>query len=128
MNGLIGQHSMGRREASRRFRFANPRRAMVTQAKTRARKRNIPFDMHWTDLPELPEKCPVLGIEIVWAFRGKGGWYDDSPSIDRIIPALGYVAGNVRIISNRANRLKADATLEEMELLLKDARNFGHRN
>lgn len=37
-----------------------------------------------------------------------------SPSIDRIVPELGYVPGNIAIISWRANDLKKDATADEM--------------
>lgn len=44
-----------------------------------------------------------------------------SPSLDKIIPSLGYVPGNVRIISARANLLKNDATVDELRAILKDA-------
>jgi len=44
---------------------------------------------------------------------------DAAPSIDRVDNSKGYVPGNVRIISWRANRLKNDATVEEMELIIK---------
>jgi hypothetical protein len=43
---------------------------------------------------------------------------DNQPSLDRVIPALGYVPGNVRVISFRANRLKQDATAEEVAAIL----------
>lgn len=43
----------------------------------------------------------------------------NSPSVDKIIPQLGYVKGNVQIISNRANIMKNDATLEDVKALLK---------
>ena len=33
----------------------------------------------------------------------------DNASLDRLLPKLGYVRGNVSIISMRANRLKYDA-------------------
>ena len=46
----------------------------------------------------------------------------DRPSLDRIDGAKGYVKGNVRVISHRANMLKNDATIEELELVLKDLR------
>lgn len=42
----------------------------------------------------------------------------DSPSLDRVIPELGYVPGNVIVISWRANNLKRDATIEELEAVI----------
>lgn len=43
---------------------------------------------------------------------------NNSPSLDRMIPALGYVASNVRVISYRANAIKRDATLDELRALV----------
>jgi hypothetical protein len=40
-----------------------------------------------------------------------------SPSLDRIIPDRGYVPGNVRVVSDRANRLKGKRSLSELRLL-----------
>jgi hypothetical protein len=45
---------------------------------------------------------------------------DNSPSLDRIVPEKGYVAGNIRVISQRANRIKSNATVEELRAVLKD--------
>ena len=42
-----------------------------------------------------------------------------SPSLDRIIPKKWYVYGNLVIVSDIVNRLKSDATLEDMEKILK---------
>ena len=39
---------------------------------------------------------------------------DDSPSIDRLIPELGYIKGNVNVISLRANIIKNNATKDEL--------------
>jgi hypothetical protein len=38
--------------------------------------------------------------------------------LDRIIPELGYVPGNVKIISMRANRIKTNATIEDIKNVL----------
>jgi hypothetical protein len=40
---------------------------------------------------------------------------DNSPSLDRLVPEKGYVAGNVRVISDKANRLKGDRTLSQLQ-------------
>ena len=49
---------------------------------------------------------------------GEGEAKFDSPTIDKLIPSLGYTKGNVWIVSRRANMIKSDATLEELELLV----------
>lgn len=67
---------------------------------------------------EIPEVCPVLGIPLKsWGENNIGGYKEDSPSIDKFIPELGYVKGNITIISFKANLLKRDGTLEEIEKL-----------
>jgi hypothetical protein len=59
----------------------------------------------------IPAVCPVLGIPIVLGEQRS----ENSPSLDRITPKLGYVPGNVRVISDKANRLKGDRTLGELQ-------------
>ena len=71
------------------------------------------------DLFPLPSVCPVFGIEINYEGTKAKGFVDDSPSIDRIDSAKGYIKGNVQIISWRANRIKSDASLHELEAILK---------
>jgi hypothetical protein len=57
--------------------------------------------------------------------KGRSGFFPDSPSLDRIDPSKGYVKGNVRVISARANLLKNDATVGELTLVLEDLREIG---
>ena len=45
--------------------------------------------------------CPIFKVPLVW-----GGNKDNSPSLDCIIPDLGYVEKNVAWISTRANVMK----------------------
>jgi hypothetical protein len=58
-----------------------------------------------------PSHCPILGIEIDY-FNDVIG--DNSPSLDRVDPDGGYVAGNVLIVSMKANRIKQNGTLDEI--------------
>ncbi len=64
------------------------------------------------------ESCPILHIKLT-----HDGNRDHSPSLDRIIPQKGYVKGNVQVISLRANRIKSDATLEELERIVENLRS-----
>ena len=69
------------------------------------------------DLKPFPLTCPVFDTPIDWFKEGQGP-SNDSPSIDRMKPDLGYVPGNVRIVSQKANRLKQNATKEELEAIV----------
>jgi len=42
-----------------------------------------------------------------------------SPSLDKIIPSLGYVVGNVQWLSKKANGMKQDASFQELEKFAK---------
>lgn len=101
-----------RRNTLRRER---PSLALWREARKRARQRNLPFDIEVSDVP-IPALCPVLGMQLVWG-RGRRQM-DDSPTLDRIRPELGYTKNNVWVISWRANRLKSDATLEELRAVV----------
>lgn len=91
---------------------------MVTAARKRARAKGLPFNITAEDVV-IPERCPVLGTKLTLA----GGKRDTSPSLDRIEPKKGYRKGNVRVISFRANTLKSNATVEELEAVLRDAKS-----
>ena len=86
--------------------------SLVRQARRRAVTRDIPFDLHVEDF-DVPDFCPVLGIPLYRAVGCKAQGAN-SPTLDRIVPELGYVRGNVRVISARANQIKSDATPEEL--------------
>jgi hypothetical protein len=89
------------------------RTAILRGARARATKYGIPFDLTLQDIV-IPEVCPVLGSPMCWG----DSITEHTPSLDRVVPDLGYVSGNVNIISFRANRLKNNATKEEVEALL----------
>jgi len=87
----------------------------LARIKDSALKRGLEFNLDEADLI-YPNICPVLKIPL------NSETYGNKPSVDRIDNTKGYVKGNVRIISQRANRLKADASIEELELILADRR------
>jgi hypothetical protein len=91
----------------------DPRVNMLYRTKRRAAKIGVPFDLTTFDV-QIPETCPALGIPLRVS---PGVLTDNSPSIDRLVPKLGYVPGNIHIISNRANRIKTDAMSEELRLV-----------
>lgn len=91
----------------------NKWKEMLSNAKKRAKLKGLPFDLEFDDL-QRPMKCPVFGTPIDYS---NGPATDNTPSLDRIVPELGYVKGNVVIISNKANRMKNDATLRQCVLL-----------
>jgi len=96
-------------------RLKNPEKYLCKIARSRAKKEGITFSITPDDI-HIPEFCPVLGIKLEFSV-GKHST-DCSPTLDKLIPELGYVPGNISVISKRANRLKGDACLGEIESLL----------
>ena len=102
----------------RREKGINEESAMWSRAKYRAKQKGLEFTIEQEDV-KIPDVCPLLGIPLV-CHRGKGSQQGNSPSLDRIDPTKGYIKGNVWVISNRANTLKNDASLQELELLVEN--------
>ena len=88
-------------------------KTLYNQLKQGAKKRNIDFDLTPNDLNNLsfPITCPVLGIPLVF---NRGSVQDNSVSIDRIDSSKGYTIDNIVVVSNRVNKLKSNASLDEM--------------
>lgn len=95
-------------------RLNNPNALLLKSARDRAKEKNIPFDITVEDIT-IPVTCPVLGIQLQ---IGEKVVCNNSPSLDRIKPELGYVKGNIQVLSYRANTLKSNATIEELEKVL----------
>jgi len=87
-----------------------PARYLWRNTRIRAKRKGLPFNLDIEDL-EVPEVCPVLGIPLIFSDNDRDPGY---PTVDKVIPKNGYVKGNVRVISWRANWLKANATLPEL--------------
>lgn len=93
------------------------RQYMLNKTKARAKKKGIPFNIELDDIV-IPEKCPVLGVPFTFEpDPTRKNKFDFLPSIDRLKPELGYVKGNINVMSARANRFKNDSTPEELKLV-----------
>lgn len=99
---------------------------MWCSAKKRAKLKGLEFDLEVIDIPEIPEYCPILNIKII-ANTEKEGPQDSSPSLDRLDNTKGYIKENITIISNRANRIKADSNIEELEAIINYVRKQNER-
>lgn len=78
------------------------RQWMLDAARARARRKDLPFSLQLSDIV-IPEKCPVFGFPLSFGTKMQR---DQSPSLDRIKPELGYVPGNVLVVSWLANNIR----------------------
>lgn len=105
--------------AKERWHGNGPAKGMLASARRRAKELGLAFDLEESDIV-VPTHCPVLGLELKVAH---GFRTNNSPSLDRINNTRGYVKGNVAVISLRANRLKSDAVVEELEAIVRYMRD-----
>lgn len=100
----------------------DPRRRLMLSTKSSASKRKLSHTISEEDLV-IPETCPILKISLKLHGREP-----NSISVDRIYNDKGYVPGNVQIISNRANKLKNNGTLEEFRKIVKYLEGLSTQN
>jgi hypothetical protein len=85
---------------------------MYSSSRKRAKILNISHDINSTYLISIaPQVCPILNIKLDYLSKEKS---KNSPSLDRINPDVGYIVGNVHIISYLANLMKSNATTQEL--------------
>jgi hypothetical protein len=83
--------------------------------KAYCKKNNIDFDLTAEYLKEIwTNSCPVLKVKFIMFDKSN----DCSPALDRINPKKGYIKNNVCFISARANRIKYDASIQELEQVI----------
>lgn len=90
----------------------------LLRIRDRANRRGYESDLQIEDIPILTDTCPVLGIKYK---KGKGKLQDASPSIDRLnsnLPYLKKYKDNLCYISHKANRIKNNATVEDLRKVL----------
>tara|TARA_R110000823_G_scaffold56970_6_gene138364 strand:- start:1841 stop:2509 length:669 start_codon:yes stop_codon:yes gene_type:complete len=101
------------KEANKIYRQKKWEKQRVKGALRRAKVKNLPFNITEEYVKSLTPKdmiCPALGIKMNTGVED----LDSTPSLDRLVPEKGYVKGNVIVVSFKVNRIKADATPEEL--------------
>lgn len=111
------RHSATSAKCRNNRRFKDPVGFLYQRTKDRAIEQGIVFSISKEDI-QIPDVCPMLGIPLFFNESGSGEKNPNSPSIDRIDPSKGYEVGNILICSWRANQLKNDGTLEELEKIV----------
>lgn len=92
-----------------------PEYAMWQSANHRAKVKSLPFSIEPGDIV-IPEFCPVFGTRLeTGRCKEKGKTRANAASLDRVIPELGYVRGNIVVISYRANSIKQNANYLELQ-------------
>jgi hypothetical protein len=101
----------------------NPIPQMLSNAKIRAKKRGLKFNLTNEYLKEIfpkDNKCPITGVDFQFGYKNDNKINKNyAPSLDRIVPSKGYVKGNVMIICDLMNRMKQDSSFDDMEKLFK---------
>lgn len=87
--------------------------SLIHFAAERALTAELPFAISLKDLLPLPSKCPALGVRLF--YERVNSPRESRVSLDRIVPSLGYVPGNVALISFRANAVKNKYSLKELQ-------------
>lgn len=70
----------------------------------------------------IPDKCPVFNKPFIY------GDHDWTYSIDRLDNDKGYIRGNILIVSNKANRLKNNATMADLRAVVDFYEQLGEPN
>lgn len=104
-----------------RKRANNPEQVLLERARWRASQSGRECTITKADII-IPLKCPILGMPLV---QNLGKLGKDSASLDRIDAALGYIPGNVWVISHLANSMKNAATPEQLHAFGKWALSQG---
>lgn len=103
---------------------------LCAMAKNRSKVKNLPFDLTKDYLISIwTGKCELTGVEFdLSPYLKKGQVNPNAPSIDRITPHLGYVKGNIRLVSYHVNVALSEFGLENLIKLSKDILNFNKDN
>ena len=115
-------HTEKHRAYQRRHKKENTslEQGMLNRSKSRAKRKGFEHNITIDDI-QIPDKCPLLGIPLI---KGEGCVQENSPTLDRIDSSIGYIKGNVWVISYKANTIKSNATPEELLTIATRLTNF----
>ena len=91
----------------------DPIHYLYNVAKHRAKKNGLEFSITKDDI-KVYKICPILGTQLD-VLTNK---VNTSMSLDRIDNTKGYIPGNVAIISRRANLMKRDCSIEQLQKII----------
>lgn len=115
------------RQRDLRWRRKSFENYMWRSLKNRCKQETKDFNLDLEDII-IPEYCPYLQVPIT-KILGEGRKQPYNPSVDRIDPTKGYIKGNIQIISEKANRMKQDASKEELLAFAQSILNmYGEKN
>jgi hypothetical protein len=94
-------------------------RAALQAARGRANKQGVEFDITLKDIQAvIVDICPALGMPLDYS-RGRVVMQDDSPTLDKLIPCLGYTKGNIAVVSAKANSAKGRCSPDELSAVVR---------
>ena len=101
-----------KKEKDRKWKENNPEVRMLISSRASSKRRNLEHSISREYIKAIMcDTCPVFGMPLDFSL-GKGR-LPSGPSIDRIDPSKGYVEGNVRVMSLKANRILGVLSREE---------------
>jgi hypothetical protein len=98
---------IGERIRERKLHNKDRRKRIIKHAKERSKISGLEFNLNMEDIT-IPDFCPVLNIPLDSSDR------NHAPSLDRIDNSKGYIKSNVKIISNKANMIKRDSSIQTL--------------
>jgi hypothetical protein len=114
--------SKQRYKSQKKYINKNKEKYLLNSAKRRSKDRNIEFSLELSDITSvICNVCPLLNIEMK---INKNIVKDNSFTLDRIDPFKGYICGNIIVISNKANKSKSNATIEEYEKIVNNLKKI----
>ena len=85
----------------------------IADMKKRSKRNNIICEITRNDLMQIaPKICQIFNVELL--YDNQQTTKDNSPSVDRLDNSKGYTIDNINVISHKANRIKSNATIEDL--------------